>query len=209
MGGLVIKRAYIMAHQKEEFRPIAHRVRTIIFLATPHRGADLAQLLSKILSLSSGPRPFVRDLHRNSLATQSINNEFPQYSQNLHLYSFYKTKPMAYSLGKSLVIEKDAAVLDYANKTATYLNANHRDIYKYTAITDSNYKIVRNTLLSVVYGLRETGNLSEAEINREQRRFLDSLLGVTDTPKDHLMDVESLRLTRSCEWLVKKHSFRE
>ena len=209
MGGLVIKRAYIMAHQKEEFRPIAHRVRTIIFLATPHRGADLAQLLSKILSLSPGPRPFVRDLHRNSLATQSINDEFPHYSQDLRLYSFYETKPMAYGLGKSLVVEKDAAVLGYANETATYLNANHRDICKYAATTDSNYKIVRNTLLSVVYGLRETGNPSEAEINLEQRRVLDSLLGVTDIPKDYLMDVENLRLTGSCEWLVKKNSFRE
>ena len=209
MGGLVIKRAYIMARQKEEFRPTADRIRAIVFLATPHRGADLAQLLSKILSLSPGSRPFVKDLHRNSLATESINDEFPQYSQGLRLYSFYETKPMAYGLGKSLVVEKDAAVLGYANEIATYLDANHREICKYAATTDSNYKTIRNTLLSILHSLRETAVQSEIAINHEQGRVLDSLLGITEIRKDRLMDVDNVRLTGSCEWLVEKQSFQE
>lgn len=208
MVGLVIKRAYIMARQKDEFKSLAQRVRAVVFLATPHRGAYLAQLLSRVLNLSSGARPFVKDLHRNSLATQSINDEFPQYSQELRLYSFYETLPMAYGLGKSLVVEKNAAVLGYPNETATYLNANHREVCKYATTTDSNYRTVRDALASIIRGLREDVSALQGEINHEQRRLLDSILGVTDAPKYYYMDIEYLRLTGSCEWLISKDTFQ-
>ena len=205
----MIKRAYIMANQKEEFQFLAQRVRTIIFLATPHRGADLAQLLTRVLNLSPGERPFVKDLHRNSLATQSINDEFPQYSQYLRLYSFYETLPTAFGLGKSLVVEKDAAVLGYTNETSTYLNANHREICKYATTADSNYQTVRNTLASTINGLRETVIPSKREVNNEKRRLLDEFFGVTDILENYFMDFQNLRLTGSCEWLVRKKEFQE
>ena len=112
----MIKCTYIMARQKEGYEQLAQRVKAILFLATPHRRADLAQLLTKVLNVSPGARPFVKDLHPNSLATQSINEEFPQFYQDLRLYSFYETLPITYSLDKSLIIEKDAAVLRYPNK---------------------------------------------------------------------------------------------
>ena len=128
MGGLVIKKAYILARQFSEFESIAQRTRVMFFLATPHRGADLAQLMSKILNMTSGARAFVADLHRNSLATQSINDEFPQHCQELQLYSFYETLPMSIGISKSLIVDKDTATLGYANERTAYLNANHRDV---------------------------------------------------------------------------------
>ncbi|KAL8968114.1 MAG: hypothetical protein Q9183_002616 [Haloplaca sp. 2 TL-2023] len=113
-----------MACQKDEYQSLAERFRAIIFLATPHRGADIAQSLSRVLSLSPGARPYVRDLHRNSLATQSINDEFPRYAEHLQLFSSYETLPMTHGIGKGLIVEKDAAVLSYANETAT----NHAEL---------------------------------------------------------------------------------
>lgn len=79
----MVKRAYILARlpgQQAGFSSIASRVQAMIFLAIPYRGADDADLLSRILSLSpgfTGSKPFVADLHRNSHATQNINDEFP------------------------------------------------------------------------------------------------------------------------------------
>ena len=205
----MIKRAYIIAKQKEEYQALARRVRAIHFLATPHRGADLAQLLSKVLNVSPGARPFVKDLHRNSLATQSINEEFPQYSQDLRLYSFYETLPMAYGFGKSLVVEKDMAVLGYPNEHSTYLNANHREVCKFADQTDPNYQTVRNALASTMDTLRNGAISSRHELNNDQRRRLDSYLGVSDAPEDDLMDIDSLRLHGSCEWLIAKSSFTD
>ena len=209
MGGLVIKRAYIMARQKEGYEKLSQRVKAILFLATPHRGADLAQLLSKVLNVSPGARPFVKDLHRNSLATQSINEEFPQYCQDLRLYSFYETLPMVHGLSKSIVVEKDAAVLGYPNEHSTYLNANHREVCKYADQNDPNYQTVRNALISIIDKLRISVIPSKEEVNKEQGRRLDGYLGVSDASEDDLMDIDALRLRGSCEWLIRKKSFLE
>jgi triacylglycerol esterase/lipase EstA (alpha/beta hydrolase family) len=85
-GGLVIKKAYILARQVTGYSTITERVRAIFFLATPHRGTHLESLLTNILHVTSGIKPLIQDLHRNSLATQSINDEFPHYCQNLQLF---------------------------------------------------------------------------------------------------------------------------
>jgi len=112
MGGLVAKRAYILAKlpgQQAAYSSIANRVQAMLFLATPHRGADDASLLSKLLSLSLNSKPFVGDLERNSHATQNINDEFPHLCQNLQLFSFYETLPTKY-VG-SIIVDKDLATL--------------------------------------------------------------------------------------------------
>ncbi|KAL8670996.1 MAG: hypothetical protein Q9168_004488 [Polycauliona sp. 1 TL-2023] len=207
MGGLVIKRAYIMARQKETFASTARRIQAIFFLATPHGGSDLAQLLTRILDITPGQRPFVNDLHRQSLATQSINEEFPQYSQGLQLFSFYETLPTNLVLGKSMVVEKDLAILNYLNEQTAYLNANHRDVCKYTTQSDPNYRTVRNALASTIDSLHTRETVSKRELDREQRRRLDTYLRTTDAPEDDFMDVDSMRTSGSCQWLLQKESF--
>jgi WD40 repeat protein len=208
MGGLVIKRAYILAKQKQEFLSIANRVCAIFFLATPHRGADLAQLLTKFLNIS-GQRPFVGDLHRNSLATQSINDEFPHHCQELQLYSFYETLPTSYGVGKSLVVDKDLATLGYNNERTAYLNASHRDVCKYSASTDPNYLIVRNALASTIDGFRIHTASSKHNLDLDQRKLLEDFLGVSDAAEDDLMGATAQLMAGSCEWLLKKSSFQE
>lgn len=209
MGGLVIKRAFILAKQKDEFQALAERVRTIFFLATPHRGADLAQTLSKILNVSSGSRPFVEDLHRNSIATQSINDEFPQYCQHLQLYSFYETLPTSLVVGKSLVVDKDSATLGYANERTAYINANHREICKFHNQGDPNYQAIRNAMASAIDNFRDHMTSSRQDFDHEQYRLLDSFLGVSEAPENDFMDADSLRMRGSCEWMISKQSFLE
>ncbi|TVY68623.1 Vegetative incompatibility protein HET-E-1, partial [Lachnellula suecica] len=208
MGGLVIKRAFILAKQKEEFYSLAQRIGTILFLATPHRGADLAQLLTKMLNLSSGNRPFVTDLHRNSLATQSINDEFPQHCQELQLYSFYETLPTSFGVTKSLVVDKDLATLGYANERTSYLNANHRDVCKYDDTSDPNYRTVRNALASTFETFRDSVVLSKRDLHNDQRKILSTFLGESDATEDDFMGIDGLRMEGSCEWLTNKESFQ-
>ena len=207
MGGLVIKRAYILARQRDEFHGLAARVRTIVFLATPHRGADIAQLLSKILNFSHGSRPFVADLHRNSLATQSINDEFPQYCQDLQLYSFFETLPTPHGVGRSILVEKDLSILGYANERTAYLNANHREVCKYSSQSDPNYHTVRNALAHAIDTYRGLAAAGRQRVDQEHQRLLDKYLGVTDRPEDELLGVETIRLKGSCEWLMQRESF--
>lgn len=207
MGGLVIKKAFILARQIQDFESLARRVRTIFFLATPHRGSDLAQLLSKFLNFSSGARPFVTDLHRNSLATQAINDEFPHHCKDLQLYSFYETLATKYGVGKSLVVDKDLATLGYDNERTAYLNANHRDICKYTSPSDPNYLTVRNALASVIDNFRSHVTTSKRDLDSEQCRILDGFLGVSDAHEDDLMSLDGRRMKGSCEWILQREGF--
>ncbi|KAL2036977.1 hypothetical protein N7G274_010262 [Stereocaulon virgatum] len=209
MGGLVIKRAYILAKQQEDYVPLADRVEAMFFLATPHRGSDLAPVFSKLLNLSGGARPFVTDLHRDSLAIQSINDEFPHCCQDLRLFSFYETLPTGYGVGTSIIVGRDLATLGYVNERSEYLNANHREVCKYASQDDPNYRTVRNALASVTHVLRSRLALTKQEISNDQRRLLNPFLGVSDAPEDDFMSVDSLRTSGSCEWLIEKTSFQQ
>jgi hypothetical protein len=156
MGGLVVKRAYILAklpRQQAGFSSIASRVQAMLILATPHRGADDASLLSKILSLSLvGNKPFLADLHRNSHSTQSINDDFPALCQKLQLFSFYETLPAKW-IG-SIIVKQDLAVMGYDNERTAYLDADHRGVCKYATTLDPNYQTVRNSLAKVIDDFR-------------------------------------------------------
>ncbi|MCJ1244025.1 hypothetical protein MMC30_001222 [Trapelia coarctata] len=208
MGGLVIKKAYILARQFHEFESLGRRVRAMIFLATPHRGADLAQTMTRILQMVPGNRPFVQDLNRNSLATQSINDEFPQHCKDLQLFSFYETLPMSYGVGKGLIVEKDLATLGYSNERTAYLNGNHRDICKYLSPADPNYLTVRNALASTIDSFRSEVVSYKRDLGHEQRRVLDNFLGTSDAPEDDLMGIDALRMEGSCEWILHKETFK-
>ena len=48
---------------------------------------------------------------------------------------------------------------------------------------------------------------SRRNLDHEQRRLLDGFLGISDAPEDDFMSVDSLRMSGSCEWLLKKESF--
>lgn len=204
----MIKKAFILAQQVHEFASIADRVHTILFLATPHRGADMAALLSRILQVAHGERPFVQDLHRNSPAIQSINDEFSHHCQHLQLFSFYETLPTNYVVGKGLVVDKDLAILNYTNERAVYMHANHRDICKYADTSDPNYQTVRNALASVTEGFRIGVFVSQNDVDAGQQDEMESYLGLSDTIEDDFLDVDSQRLSGSCEWLMEKQSFQ-
>ena len=208
MGGLVVKKAHILAQQMHEFVSIAERVHTIFFLATPHRGSDLAALLTKIMQVGHGAGPFVQDLHRYSVAIQSINDEFPHHCQQLQLFSFYETLPTSYIVGKSLVVEKESAILGYNNERTAYMHADHRDICKYAVKRDPNYQTVRNALASVMANLRSQPYESRHDLDAEQSTLLEKYLDMTDALEDDLINIDAQRMSGSCEWLTEKASFR-
>lgn len=186
----------------------------MIFLSCPHEGADISQSLNRILSLH-GSRPFVSDLFPSSPAIQLINDEFPSLSKPLRLFSFFKTRPMNYIIGKGLIVEKHAAVLNYPNERRTYLDANHRDVVRFSGPDDPSYRTMRNALATVV---NEQRVLSGAELEAPpqykekiaiaaQKSALSRSFSVDDTVEDDWMVLDSIRMPGSCEWLMQRPNF--
>ena len=63
-----------------------------MFLATPHRGTNLAELLNRILSVSfQSPKNFIVDLNKSSPALEELNEQFRHIAPKLSIVSFYET----------------------------------------------------------------------------------------------------------------------
>ncbi len=157
MGGLVIKKAYMLARQDPAYETLAKRFHTIYFLATPHRGSNSAKLLNGILQITHSSRSYVADLERSSGAIQSINDEFRKYSDNICLWSFYETQKFNMRVFSKLIVDPDSATLGYREEKQVPMNADHRSICKFETPIDPNYVILRNALASTVNSISKLG----------------------------------------------------
>jgi hypothetical protein len=110
---IVAKQAYILAKQDQNTQSLVHRFHSIFFLATPHRGADSAQLLNNMIRASAlhSSKAYIKDIIPNSVALQVINDAFRHTYQSLQLWSFYEGVQTYLGFGHVFIVEKDSAVL--------------------------------------------------------------------------------------------------
>lgn len=108
MGGLVMKRACILARHNPQFSHIARRFHSFFFLGTPHRGADMANVLNNILKASFGSRRVVEGLVPGSELIRTLNDEFRVFCEDIRLHSFFEGLPIT---GLGLIVSVDSATL--------------------------------------------------------------------------------------------------
>lgn len=94
------------------------RIKTLFFLATPHRGSDYAAVLNNILAVSGvmSSRHYITDLTTGSMSAELINNEFGKYANDVQIFSFYETLPMSIGISSMLIVEKGSALLGKARR---------------------------------------------------------------------------------------------
>ncbi|KAK3947133.1 hypothetical protein QBC32DRAFT_98334 [Pseudoneurospora amorphoporcata] len=203
MGGLVIKKAFILSRDIPELH---NRIRSIFFLATPHRGSDYAAILNKILTISGvlSPRQYITDLTTGSTTIQLINAEFGKYAHEIPIFSFYEALKTSLGVSSVFIVEKDSAILGYKNERATYLGANHRDICKFDSVEDPNYITVRNALLSATNDLLHDVTTNKRAQAKEQLRQLRTFLGMAEKPDEQFWKVDG-----SCQWINTRDDFQE
>ena len=206
MGGLVVKMTYILGHHEQEFKPVVDRVCWIFFLATPHQGATIAQVLARLTAVI-GVRPFIEDLFPQSPLIQAVSEEFPRVSGHLQLFSFYETRPMTVGVNRLLIVQKSSAVMNLANERQTFLDADHRNVAMYST-NDPSYVAVKNALATVITSQRDSSqSTAQASVHQDQDA-LSRFLGVSDAPEDGIMTHKSVKLPGSCEWLASKPYYR-
>ncbi|EEY20585.1 SERAC1 [Verticillium alfalfae VaMs.102] len=204
MGGLVIKKAYLLAKQDITQQSLASRFSTIYFLATPHRGADSATTLRSILKVAYD-RAYVGDLERNSSAIQIINDEFRHYSSGLELWSFYETQNMR--LFNSLIVDPESAVLGYSGEHQVPMNADHRSICKFDSSMDVTYTTLRNALAMTVDRLATVVPEQKKQEMRNRIRDLKTYLDISDIIDDDFLSVCESRLKNTCQWISTKPKY--
>ncbi|KAL8992519.1 MAG: hypothetical protein Q9169_007042 [Polycauliona sp. 2 TL-2023] len=89
MGGLVVKKAHILGQNDDQYKEAIKATSAILFLSTPHRGTNLADLLNKILAVSLF-KTFLSRSH--SMAELSLAGQALQKSTDNSGGFYYATK---------------------------------------------------------------------------------------------------------------------
>lgn len=203
MGGLVAKRALILSKQTPVYEEIASRIKAIIFIATPHAGSNLAGILEKLFRLSSGLKPYLEDLGRNSDMVQAINAEFPSHS-------FYETRPLSVGgFREVMIVPKVDAVLSYPHEQSALLYGDHRSICKFSSVQDSSFIAIWQTLSACIKKLRTKSVKRPPSLMSQSNDDLSRYLSIWEPPVDDLYRVRSDRLPNSCQWLTNSHLYQE
>ncbi|POR31146.1 Uncharacterized protein TPAR_08652 [Tolypocladium paradoxum] len=216
MGGLTIKEAYLQGQHDPHYSDIINAITAIIFMSTPHRGADLAETLNRIIQISfvSTPKAYISELARNSLTVQQINEQFRHVAPKLQIVSFYETRPTAIGPTKSriMVVEKDSSVLGYPGEISKGLDADHNTVCKYESRQDPSYISVRNYLKSNIAMFLTTCSsrvpTSPAATNIDTRD-LERLVHISEPPDtDYEYIVFRDRwVPGTSEWILEEDTF--
>ncbi|KAG8161461.1 hypothetical protein KVR01_008448 [Diaporthe batatas] len=207
MGGLVIKKMLLLAKQDPAASNIAARIHTLFFLATPHRGSNLANTLNNLLKLAigHGPKSYVDNLYPDSEAITAINDQFRHVFQGINLYSFFETMPTA--LG--LIVEKTSAVLDLPGEQISHLNADHSQMCKFDTPNDSNYTRLRDAFVASISLIEKTCLAPRYQRRNDDVEKLTAWLGVKESPETDVANIIEHQSQGSCAWLTEKDTFQE
>jgi predicted alpha/beta hydrolase family esterase len=117
LGGIVVKKALILAHEQEDqYGSLLQQIAGVVFMGTPHRGANIADSMSYLASglhlaqFGAGTnRELLACLKKDSTVLAEITQRFAACCQDMKIVSFYETR--RYS-GK-LVSEHEFAIILY------------------------------------------------------------------------------------------------
>ncbi|KAH8807649.1 NACHT and WD domain protein [Xylogone sp. PMI_703] len=210
MGGLVVKKAYILGKSDDHFTNMISQTYGIVFLGTPHKGANLAVILNNILrvSLILSPQIYIEELKKGSLSLAEINKQFRQICGDLALVSFYETLKTGAAGTKLMVVEKDSAVLAYPGELSGPLHADHHQLTKYKDERDGNYCYVRNVLRSLIQKIKELESPEIKPVEPEDLSIpLEQVLGIKAISEEPITFREKLH-PNSCRWILQKKAFQ-
>ncbi len=91
-----------------EYESIIKSITAITFLATPHRGTNLAEILNRILqsSIVNNSKHYISELGKNSITLQKLNEQFRHIAPRLHIVSFYETQPTSIGVKNARVVSR-------------------------------------------------------------------------------------------------------
>ena len=204
MGGLVAKKACLLGQNDAHYEALVRSVSAIVFLSTPHRGSNLPEVLNRILAASfQSTRHFITDLSRSSMALEEFNEQFRHLAPRVSIWSFYETLPTAIGLKKTMVLEKDSAMLGYSKEISRPLHADHHGVCKFSSLQDPNYISVRNAIASLLEEIKHKMELPAVE-DLGELESLQQLFPSFSEHEDDLDKQQRLKIGGSCEWILQE-----
>ncbi|KAJ3545667.1 hypothetical protein NM208_g2401 [Fusarium decemcellulare] len=198
---LQVGKALILGLHDPEYQTILGNVRSIIFLATPHRGNGLADILNNFLWVTfKSPKKYIKDLQRGSSGIEDINDQFRHLATRLKIVSFFETIPSSVGPTKMIVVERESAILGYAGELSAPLHADHHRVCKYPSQQDPNYMTVRDAI-------RERKLSSSTQSQYSLQDTFEELCSI-DSGAD-MQNIYERYLEGSGDWILLDEGFRQ
>ncbi|KAG6361575.1 hypothetical protein INS49_009802 [Diaporthe citri] len=147
LGGIVVKKAIIRAHERDRYHDLLQSVHGIMFFGTPHRGSSLANwstVLGNVASYASlGSKTnwkLSQHLQTESGQLQEISKSFVDRAKTLQIISFYETDKMDFL--NQRVVDEDSAVLGFPDEVTIGITGNHRTMCRFDSIDEQRYRCV-------------------------------------------------------------------
>ncbi|KAL8924256.1 MAG: hypothetical protein Q9172_002769 [Xanthocarpia lactea] len=205
LGGIVIKKALISASLLPDYEPVRRNIKAIVFMGTPHKGSRISSYLTPLTRILNGLLPtspirsdLIGNLQVLSRTLSEVSEMSVQALSQLSVISFYEQKKMKGL--NSLVVEPGSAILGIVNERAIPINADHRNMVRFSPNEPEQYRPLKNALKGIV---------SKIETGFQIILALDSV-----TLTLHCVDYEHL-LTESTQpypgtgtWIFEDQSFR-
>ncbi|KAG9231275.1 NACHT and WD domain-containing protein, variant [Amylocarpus encephaloides] len=211
MGGLVVKKACVLGQHDKQYSSLVSQIYGILFLGTPHRGAQYAKMLNILSSALTGsaPKDYVADLDIHSTSLQDINEQFRTTCDGFELASFFETQKTSFGITKLLIVEKESAVLGYPQETSIPLNADHHNLCKFESRGDPNYTSVKNLIKhwASKISLPQQGCISRQMTGTNEINVLREALGIRETADMDLDIIQNNILGGSGEWITQRQDF--
>ncbi|KAF2398705.1 hypothetical protein EJ06DRAFT_89082 [Trichodelitschia bisporula] len=156
LGGIVVKKALITAHENDsQYGHILQSCKGIVFFGTPHRGADLASRAEKIgrvpnaLAFGSALRTdLLRVLKAKSDPLQAISRQFVQRAKNMQIVSFYERRGIG--TRSNLIVDRDSATIGIPNERMAPIMADHRAMCRFPNATSQSYLPIEQAIVDMV-----------------------------------------------------------
>ncbi|KAL7915838.1 hypothetical protein GGI35DRAFT_430805 [Trichoderma velutinum] len=174
LGGIVVKKALVLAHElNHHYQDILTSTTGIVFMGTPHRGADIVNwtsFLTNAIKAVSGNQivrtDLVKELNTHSSTLLEISKSFLPRSSSLAIMSFIETliEPRL----NALVVSIDSSQLGLPNEMVFPVNAHHRSICRYPSAEDQTYILVKASIKSIASGHGNSLSFTAAEEIKKQ-----------------------------------------
>lgn len=200
MGGLVAKKATILAHSLIQHANMAPAIRAIIFLATPHHGSQFAGLLNRILRASAriyAPKVYIAELRAGSPGLEEMNEQLQNSVPGLKIFCFYEEQPTRVGPVSIMVVQKESATLGYPGEVVQSINADHHSVCKFST-RDDGYIIVKEALQELVRRFPEPDGLDDQAYSEVER--LKTFLPLPHKTDEDLKFFLAKKMEGSCEW---------
>jgi pimeloyl-ACP methyl ester carboxylesterase len=186
IGGLLIKELlrHALEMQVDAWRGIADQTRAVIFLATPHRGSNLATIIGNVVlalgALGTIPRTSVtmNELQAKSPTLQDLNNWYINKSVKVGIatHCFYEKQ----SVKGVLVVDETSGRLELPGVEPIPIDAHHFSICKPSSREALVYRRIRQIVREVI-GTKDPLKPSDMGRHRETDPEISGSLATAST----------------------------